>query len=182
MTFINARFTSRAMPTINDNICKVALDGWCNQLGSNPKNYLAVLVVSIAFSYGIPFLSFVTYLITIGNAWVGITYIDMLSPVFPGLPSLFAAHASIGIIAHAIIILVIDALFFIFMIRQIGIYVVVPAIAEVAKIIIVMFFPAWVVVAIILSVIPFMPLAVGAHFVFDTMFQRGLLATFLPRQ
>ena len=154
-------------PKVNDVICDRFFGGRCNLLLKNPKNYLATVVASLVFNYLIPLILIINITVFTGNIYFSETYIVLFSPVFPGIASFYLGHATMGLVVIGVVMIVVDIFYLKYMIEQLGAYVIVPIIFEVLKWTIVLFFQKFIIIAILLSLVPFMTLAVGAHFIIN---------------
>jgi hypothetical protein len=153
-----------SLPRLNKKICDLGAKGWCDQLGKHPKNYLSSLLLAIVFQYGLPVLLIIIYTIYVGRLRVGYALLYFFSPVFPSLVSLYFMMTSIAMIVLVIIFIIINTGYLIYMTRQLGIYILIPVLVEATRWIIMAFFPSLSIIAIMLSLLPVMPIAVGAHF------------------
>lgn len=153
------------MAWINDIVCENAMKGWCDELGRNPKNYLFAFILSLFMNYGYPFLIAAIVALLFGNVYFAETYLNVMSPVIPGISLAYTGYAMIGVFILGIISIVIGLCYLIYMIRLLGIFAFIPILIDAVKTLIVLFFKeAWI-VGIILSVIPWMTIAVGSHFI-----------------
>ena len=152
------------MAYINKIACDVMLNGWCDQLGKNPKNYLFTAVLSLFFNYIIPILTYISILVFIERDVVFGSVVTLLSPVLPGIMAIYLSSVSIAAVVLSSVLIVADFLYLIYMARQLGIFVIVPVLIEATRLAIIVFFPGWIWLAVILSVFPAMTAAVGLHF------------------
>ena len=153
------------MAWINDIVCENAMKGWCDELGRNPKNYLFAFILSIFMNYGYPLLIAGTVAMFFGNVYFAGTYIDMMSPVIPGITLAYTGYSVVGIFVLAIISIVIGFCYLIYMIKLLGIFALISIVIEAIKVLIVAFFhDAWI-IGVILSVIPWMTISIGSHFI-----------------
>lgn len=153
------------MAWMNDIVCKNAMKGWCDDLGRNPKNYLFAFILSIFMNYGFPLLLAGVVTVFFGNVYFAGTYLDMLSPVIPGISLIYTGYSTVGLIVLGCISIAIGACYIIYMIRLLGIFALIPVILEIVKILTVVFFTDTWLIGIILSVMPWMTIAVGSHFI-----------------
>lgn len=152
------------MYNINKAACDIQSKGWCNQLEKHPKNYLFAFLLSLSMNYLIPLMVFLLVVLVSGRNDIADYLLFFFSPIFPGIVSLYFGMTSIGIIIIGFVILLLDTCYFIFMIRQLGFYTIFPVLIELAKWIIILFFDQFILIAAILSIIPFMSISVGSHF------------------
>jgi hypothetical protein len=153
------------MPSLNWITCDDQLQGWCGALHSNSKNYAFVFITSIIFTYVVPVVAIVIIFLITGISGATATMLLSFSPVMPGLASILSMSSFLAVAIASVIILLLDAVYLIYMARQIGIFIALPIAIEALKWIIMLSFHSLSFIAVILSVIPFMPLAVGVHYV-----------------
>jgi hypothetical protein len=152
------------MAYINKMACDVMANGWCDQLGKNPKNYLFVALLSLFFNYAIPACAYAMILLFENRDAVFGPTIVLLSPVLPGIMTIYLSSVSVVTIVLFIIIVIIDAVYLAYMARQLGVFVLIPVAIEVARLAIIVFLPDWILLAVKLSMFPAMTAAVGLHF------------------
>ena len=152
------------MAYINKMACDVMANGWCDQLGKNPKNYLFVVVLSLLFNYAIPACMYVMILLFENRDAVFGPTVMLLSPVLPGIMTVYLSSVSIVTVVLSIVVVIIDAIYLVYMARQLGVFVLIPVTIEVARLAIIIFLPDWILLAVILSIFPAMTAAVGLHF------------------
>lgn len=152
------------MRNINKIACDIQANGWCDQLSKHPKNYLFVLLLSLIMNYLVPLLAFLLVLLVVNNNDIGDYLFYFFSPIFPGVVSIYFGITSIGILVIGTSIVVADVFYFVYVVRQLGIYVIIPIMVEAAKWVILLFFEEFILVAAILSLIPFVSVAIAAHF------------------
>lgn len=162
------------MSAMNDAVCNNGLNGWCDRLGKNPKNYLFAFILSLVFNYLIPVAVLYIIIFVIGNTFTASNIMMLFSPVFPGITSVYLTTSVLNIVLMASIILVVDVLYLIYMTRQLGVYVIVPIATEIIKWTIVLFFPDFLVIAVVISLIPFMTISVSVHFIAYNL-ERGII-------
>jgi len=162
------------MDYINKIACDVVMKGWCDQLGKNPKNYLFVAVLSLFLNYLAPVLIYFSLIMFTDRDSIFGPVVTLLSPVLPGIMTIYLSSVSVVAIVLTIILLVIDVFYLIYMARQLGVLVIIPVAFEIARIAIILFLPSWMWLAVILSVLPIMTFAVILHFVLY-MLSRGVV-------
>jgi hypothetical protein len=153
------------MTRVNDIVCKYVLDGWCDQLEKYPRNYLFTFILTIVVSYGVPLVMIGIMASFCGSLYIDTNYLDLFSSTFPAISVIFMFNASLGVVITGMIVLVLNFFYMVYMARQLGVYVLLPVVVEIARWIVIVFFKGWIVIAIVLALIPFMTFAVASHYI-----------------
>lgn len=152
------------MYRINKASCDLQKGNWCNKLDKNPKNYLFSFLLALIMNYILPVLVFFLVVVIGERNDIASYLFYFFSSLFPGMISLYFGITSVGIIVIGVVIVGVDLVYIAYMITQVHLYTIIPISVEVAKWVIILFFPDLLLVAAILSLIPFMAIAVGSHF------------------